>query len=152
MKNIKILTVAGALGLVVCGIAIAQAHRGGTLHHALAQHHGNPAAVVEHLAQAFPKVAAFDVNKDGQLDDAEKEALGKAIADGSLELPMHNAPQGENPTEMLPHIAEMYAYVARYDVNHDGVLDESERAAITRSIENGEFAPHEMHRDGGAAE
>jgi hypothetical protein len=147
MKNIKTLALAGALALVVCGIAIAQVHRGGTMHHRLAQHHGDPAAAVEHLAQVFPKVAAFDANKDGQLDMAEQEALAKALASGTLELRVHMGPQGDAPPAdvLLPHIAEMYAYVARYDVNHDGVLDENEQAEITRAMQNGEFEPHGQH-------
>ena len=150
MKNIKILALAGVLGLVVCGIALAQVHRGGTLNHALAYHHGDAASVVEHLAGVFPKVAAFDTNKDGQLDETEKEALGKALADGSLELPVHPK-EGETPTAemMLSHVAEMYGYVARYDANHDGVLDETEQASIKRAIKNGEFAPHGQPWHGG---
>ena len=106
--------------------------------------------MVEHLAQVFPKVAAFDTNKNGKLEDAEREALAAAIADGSLELPAHTGPNGEKPTAdvLIPHVAEMYAYVAGYDVNHDGALDETERATIKRAIENGEFAPHEPHGHG----
>ena len=154
MKNIKTLVVAGALGLVVCGISIAQVHRGGTLNHVLVHHHGDAASVVEHLALVFPKVAAFDANKDGQLDETEQEALGKAIADGTLELPAHTPPRGERPTAdvMLPHIAKMYAYVARYDANHDGALDETEQAAISRGIQNGEFAPPHLHEDANAGQ
>jgi hypothetical protein len=144
MKNIKTLALTGMLGLVVCAGAIAQVHDGGTPHRNLAQGHGDAAAMVKHFAEMFPKVAAFDVNKDGKLDDTEKGALAKAIADGTLELPAHTAANGEKPTaaEMASHVAEMYAYVAVYDTNHDGVLDETEQAAIKKAIENGEFSPH----------
>jgi hypothetical protein len=144
MKNLKTLALGGMLGLVACGIAIAQVHPSGTPHQGLAQGHGDAASIVKHFAEVFPKVAAFDVNKDGKLDDTEKAAMAKAIADGTLELPAHTGPNGEKLTgqEMASHVAEMYAYVAVYDINHDGVLDETEQAAIKKAIENGEFAPH----------
>jgi hypothetical protein len=148
MKKMKTLAVVGALGLMVCGIAIGQVHPGGgTLNHGAAEHKGDAASIVEHLAQFFPRIAAFDVNKDGKLDEGERAALAKAVADGKVELPVHAGPQGEksNADEMVAHVAEMYAYVARYDTNHDGELDETEKAAIIKAIENGEFAPHGAH-------
>jgi hypothetical protein len=144
MKNIKTLALAGIFGLGVCGTAIAQVHQDGTPHQGMAQGHGDAAAIVKHFAEMFPKIAAFDVNKDGKLDDTEKAALAKAIADGTLEIPAHTGSNGEKLTaqEMAAHVAQMYAYVAVYDANHDGVLDETEQAAIKKAIENGEFAPH----------
>jgi hypothetical protein len=41
---------------------------------------------------------------------------------------------------MANHISEVYPQVARYDANHDGVLDETEQAALKNAIEKGEFA------------
>jgi hypothetical protein len=144
MKNIKTLALAGMFGLGVCGTVIAQVHQDGTPHQGMAQGHGDAAAIVKHFAEMFPKIAAFDVNKDGKLDDTEKAALAKAITDGTLELPAHNGPNGEKLTaeQMAAHVAEMYAHVAVYDVNHDGVLDETEQAALMKAIENGQFALH----------
>lgn len=140
MKNIKRLAVVTALGLAVGGIAIAQVHHG-------AQNHGDAASAVKHLSEVFPLVASFDANKDGKLDETEKGALGKAIADGTLQLPAHTPPHGVKPTAemMVSHLAEMYAQVAPYDANHDGVLDEQERAAIKSAIASGELAPHGQH-------
>jgi hypothetical protein len=155
IKNMKTLVVASALALVVCGNAIGQVHpSGGTLNHGAAEHKGDAASIVEHLAQFFPRIAAFDVNKDGKLDEGEKAALAKAVADGKVELPVHSGPQGEKPSAdvLLAHVAEMYAYVARYDTNHDGELDETEKAAIIKAIENGEFAPHGAHGPEGGGE
>ena len=93
-----------------------------------------------HLAEFFPKIASFDVDKNGKLDDKEKESLRKAIADGTVELPAHT-PHGEKPNveKMVKHICEVYPQVARYDANHDGVLDETEQAALKSAIEKGEF-------------
>jgi hypothetical protein len=141
MKNIKTLAMVGVLGLAVCGLAFAQVHRGGACGHGAMQHFADPASAVEHLAEVFPKIAAFDANKDGQLDEAEKEALGKAIVDGTLQLPAHTPPHGvkPSPATMVNHIADMYARVVLYDVNHDGMLDEAEQAAIKSAIEKGEL-------------
>src|SRR5262245_62011066 len=130
MKNIKRVAIGAVLGFAVCGLAIAQVHRRGGFRHSAGQHHGNPAAVAEHLDEVFPQVATFDSNKDGKLDEREKEALGKALADGTLELAIPTPPNGAKPTAegMLNHVAEMYAYVAGYDLNHDGELDATEKA------------------------
>jgi hypothetical protein len=144
MKNIKQLVAAAVLGLSVCGVAIAQAPSTSGSSPGPAQHHGDPASMVEHLSEFFPQVAAFDANKDGKLDDAEKQALGKALADGKLQLPAHTPPDGEKPSpeKMLNHIAEMYAWVSTFDVNKDGKLDETEKAALKRAIEKGEIPMH----------
>src|SRR5262245_32771132 len=110
MKNIKPVAVVAVLGLAVCGLAIAQVHRSGSFRHSVAHDHGDPASVAEHLSEVFPQVATFDANKDGKLDDAEREALGKALADGKLQLPAHIPPHVSKSAEMmLDHIAEMYA-------------------------------------------
>jgi hypothetical protein len=154
MKNIKRLVIVALLGVAVCGLAIAQVHRNGGSGDGGALHHGDPAAIAEHLGEVFPQVAAFDANKDGKLDDAEKEALGKAIADGKLQLPQHALPHGGKPTPemMLNHITEMYAHVATYDANHDGQLDANEKAALKSAIETGQFAPHGQQPHGGDAQ
>lgn len=151
MKNFNTLAVVAAAGLVACSLAIAQVHDENTSGHD-SQPHGDPAAVAAHLAEFFPKIAAFDVNKNGKLDDKEKESLAKAIADGKIELPAH-MPHGDRPSieKMINHICEVYPLVVRYDANHDGVLDESEQAALKTAIEKGEFAllhGQQPHRSG----
>jgi anti-sigma28 factor (negative regulator of flagellin synthesis) len=138
MKNFKTLAAVVAGSLVVCGLAIAQ---GGNASGHDSQHHNDPAALAAHLAEFFPKIAAFDVDKNGKLDDKEKESLRKAIADGTIELPAHTPPNGEKPNVemMVNHICDVYPQVARYDANHDGVFDETEQAALKSAIEKGEF-------------
>jgi len=139
MKNFKTLAAIIASGLAVCGLATAQVHdENGSSSDP--QHHPDPAAMAAHLAQFFPKIAAFDVDKKGKLDDKEKEALAKAIADGTVELPAH-IPHGDKPNAemMLNHICDVYPQVARYDANHDGVLDETEQAALKTAIEKGQL-------------
>jgi hypothetical protein len=151
MKNIKRLAVVAVLGLAVGGLAIAQVHRNGGFRHGAAHHYGDPAALAKHLGEVFPQIATYDANKDRTLDGAEKEALGKAIADGKLQLPAHTPPNGVKPTaeKMLNHICEMFAYVSGYDANRDGGLDATEQAAIKSAIEKGEFTPHGQHPHNG---
>ena len=89
----KRIVIVGALGLVLCGFAIAQVHRSGGLRHVAGHHgHGNAASMAKHLGEAFPRFARFDANKGGILDTIEKEAVAKAIAGGTLELPAHRPP------------------------------------------------------------
>ena len=99
-----------------------------------------------HLAQFFPKIAAFDTDSNLQLDDQEKASLAKAFADGTVEFPSGHMPPPHGDKDkpdvamMIDHIGEVYPQVARYDANHDGVLDETEQAALKSAIEKGEFA------------
>ncbi len=139
MKNFKTLAAVVAGSLAVCGLAIAQVHDGNASGHD-SQHHPDPASMAAHLAQFFPKIAAFDVDKNGKLDDKEKEALAKAVADGTVELPAH-MPHGDKSDVqmMINHICAVYPQVARYDANHDGVLDEKEQVSLKTAIEKGEL-------------
>jgi hypothetical protein len=152
MKNIYTLAIVTALGLAVTGFAIAQSHDASAHDHGATDKHADPAAVVKHLAEFFPKFASFDLNKDGKLDASEKDSIAKAIADGRLELPAHTPPHGDKASAemMLTHIADMYAQVAKYDANHDGALDASELLALKSAIEKGELTlPHGHHSHDG---
>jgi hypothetical protein len=153
MKHCKTVAIVVAGGLVaVCGLAIAKVHTGNASGHGHGHgygsqqrqdHHGDPASMAAHLAQFFPKIATFDTDKNFQLDEQEKESLGKAIADGTVEFPAgHMPPHGDKPdvAMMVDHIGEVYPQVARYDANHDRVLDETEQAALKSAIEKGELA------------
>src|SRR5689334_12206351 len=93
MKNFKTLATVVAGGLAVCGLAIAQVHDGNASGHD--SQHSDPAAVAAHLAEFFPKIAAFDADKNGKLDDKEKKSLVKAIADGAVEFPNHTPQHGD---------------------------------------------------------
>jgi hypothetical protein len=147
MKHIKTLAVVSVLGLAIGGFALAQGHRALMQHH-----HGDPASATKHLAAAFPMFKPFDANKNGQLDATEKEAVAKALADGTLKIPDHTPPNGTKPNaeKLLNHIAKVYAFLASQDANHDGALDAAEQAAINSAIEKGELARlHENHSDAG---
>src|SRR5690349_17091464 len=95
MKNTKKIIVAGALCLTAGAFAFVQNHltgRGLSEHggHLRAWHHSEPGnsggatAVARHLAEGLSKVVEFDINKDRQLDEAERGALARAIAEGRL--------------------------------------------------------------------
>ncbi len=75
----------------------------------------------------------YDVNHDGQLDAAELAALRKDIEEGKLPPPpggrVGRGPGGPPP---LPK-----DILDKYDLNHDGKLDESERAALQKDIREG---------------
>ena len=46
------------------------------------------------MTTLYAALAAYDVNKDGQLDDTEQAAVTKALADGTLTLPMRRGGGG----------------------------------------------------------
>ena len=151
MKLVKVVAVVAALGLAAGGYAIVQSHHGARGHHQHVQMDG--AELVGHLGKVFGQFAAFDVNKDGQLDAAEKGALGKAIASGALSLPGPTPAKEAFPSEeaRLDHFAAMFAKFAVYDVNHDGELDATELGAVQAAIENGALNfPGAMKNGGGA--
>lgn len=143
MKTSQIILTVTVL-LAAVATTFAQGRPGG----ARGQRPGNPnhptdaAPAVTHLAEAYPKVAPFDANKDGQLDAVEKEALAKAIADGTVQAPAHRSPPaGVTPDAamILNRIAAMYAQVAPYDADHDGALSDSEQTALKADIESGKL-------------
>jgi len=105
----------------------------------------------EALAQTL---ARYDVNHDGQLDQSEMAALQKDIADGKVQQPgpPPGGPQGPGrrgpgpglgfgggpgePGHRLPK-----EILEKYDVNQDGKLDETERAALEQDIRDGKIQP-----------
>ncbi len=82
----------------------------------------------------------YDANHDGQLDQTEMAALQKDIADGKIQPPgpaLGRGPRGPGgpPAHFPKEILD------KYDLNHDGQLDESERAALHQDILDGKIAP-----------
>src|SRR5437868_10542571 len=130
MRHLKVIAAVAAVGMAVAGYAVVQTH------HQMSFGHANPAQMVDHLSKAFAQFATFDADKNGVLDAREKEALAKALADGSLTLPAP-APSKEmfgSDEARLDHFAEMYAKFAAFDANHDGELDATEQAAVRTAI------------------
>ncbi len=79
----------------------------------------------------------YDANKDGQLDATEYAALQQDIKDGKLQPPgpPPGGPMGGWPGRgRMPLPKEL---IEKYDVNHDGKLDETEREALHKDIQAG---------------
>ena len=144
MKNIKTIAVVSALGLAVCSSAIAQGRPGGGQGQRPADAQQPPkdaAAAVAHIAEAYPKIAPFDVNKDGQLDGDERLALGQAMLDGAVEGPANRNPEGDeavHPGIIIQRIASLYGVAFWFDTDEDDSLNEVEQAALKSAIEKGE--------------
>ncbi len=136
MKNLKTFAVATVLGLAACSSAIAQGRPGGA-----PQPSKDAAAAVAHIAEAYPKIAPFDANKDGQFDGDERIALGQSMRDGKVEGPANRNPGGEqaaHPGIIIQRIASLYGVAYWFDANEDGALNEAEQAALKSAIEKGE--------------
>lgn len=144
MKNIKTFAVVTALGLAACTSAIAQGRPAGGKGQGPAGAQQPPkdaAAAVAHIAEAYPKIAPFDTNNDGQFDGDERLALGQAMRDGTVEGPVYRNPEGEqaaHPGIIIQRIASLYGVGYRFDADEDGTLNEAEQAALKSAIEKGE--------------
>ena len=137
MKNIKTLVVATALGLALCSSAIGQGQRPADAQ----QPPKDAAAALAHIAEAYPKIAPFDTNKDGQLDGDERLALGQAMRDGKVEGPANRNPGGAQPAPpgiIIQRIASLYGVAFWFDTDEDDSLNEAEQAALKSAIEKGE--------------
>ena len=144
MKYIKTVAAVAMVALAAGGYAVARSF------HGAGAGQRNVTAMVAHLGEMFPKFAAFDVNKNGQLEGTERESLAKAIADGSLGLPPNMPPKDKFPTAeaQLDHMLEMYGRIAAYDANHDGALDSNEQGALQSAIQDGELSFLKDHSSG----
>lgn len=144
MKNITTIAVVAALGLAVCSSAIAQGRPGGGKGQRPAGAQQPPkdaAAAVAHIAEAYPKIAPFDANKDGQLDGDERLALGEAMREGKVEGPANRNPGGAQPAHpgiIIQRIASLYRIAFSFDKDEDNTLNEAEQAALKSAIEKGE--------------
>ncbi len=72
----------------------------------------------------------YDVNKDGKLDDTERAALEKDIADGKLPAPDAGLPGGRG-RHPLPTTQEI---LAKFDTDKDGMLNETELANFLKEM------------------
>jgi hypothetical protein len=144
MKTIKTLAVVAALGLGVCSSVSAQggpAGGKGQRPSGTQQRPKDAATAVAHIAEAYPKIAPFDVNEDGLFDGDERRALGQAMRDGKVEGPPNRNPEGEqaaHPGIVIQRIAGLYGVALSFDADKDGLLDEDEQAALKSAIESGE--------------
>ena len=118
----------------------------------------DPAEMIKGLSERYSKLATYDTDKNGKLDDTEQAAVAKAIEDGSLKAgpPGRDGagapPKGEGPApkEIASHMAEMYAEIAAYDTDKNGTLSETEQTAVQTAIKEGKVKlPHRGGRGPG---
>jgi len=136
MKNMKTIAFANAPGLAACPSAFAEGRPGGA-----PQPPKDAAAAVAHIAEAYPKIAPFDVNADGQFDGDERLALGKAMAEGKVVGPENRNPEGDeaaHPGIIIQRIAGLYGIAFSFDKDGDDTLNEAEQAALKSAIEKGD--------------
>jgi len=117
--------------------------------------------VVSHIAESYAKLAAFDTNRDAQLDETEKAGVGQAIADGSLRLgpeggmlgrpggPGHRGGPGVGAPQAKEHRAARYAELVAFDTDRNGQLDPAEQVAVVAALESGTLqSPGRPHGPG----
>lgn len=139
MKTAKTLTLIGALSLGLAGAAWAQETdpppppggppSGGP------GFRGPPKEILE----------KYDLNKDGKLDQTERAALRQDVEDGKIAPPpFARGPRGPRGPQGFggPNLDDPPKdLLDKYDANHDGKLDETERAALRRDIRDGKLPP-----------
>lgn len=117
------------------------------------RHAPDPAQAASHVARLYADLAPFDVNNDGQLVEAENEAILAAVEDGSLRVPPHRPPPGDRaeqgrgpeggaptPNRMVHHMSAVYTQVHAFDVDKDATLDGDELTALQAAIASGKLA------------
>jgi hypothetical protein len=135
MKRSSELPLLAALGLALTGFtAYAQSESGNQSPPSPGAPHHRPPPLEQVVTNLLDK---YDVNKDGALDQAELAALRQDLADGKIGPPpgapgMH---RGFGPGPLPKDILD------KYDLNKDGQLDESERAALEKDIQSGKLQP-----------
>jgi Ca2+-binding EF-hand superfamily protein len=138
MKMITKLGLLGALGLAFAGFS------GYAQTEAPAPEPGGPVPGMPHRPPPLGEVLnqiieRYDANHDGQLDATELAALRKDIEDGKIGPPP-GAPGMPRPGARGPGLLPK-EILDKYDLNKDGKLDENERAALRKDIEDGKIQP-----------
>jgi hypothetical protein len=89
-------------------------------------------------------LAIYDADKNGKLDEDERDLLQEDIAAGKFERPpMPPGGRGPGGPGGPAHMGPPKEIVDQYDANKDGRLDDTERAALHADIEAGKIQmPH----------
>jgi len=75
----------------------------------------------------------YDLNKDGKLDEKERAALQKDIEDGKIQPPPGGP--GERARGGPGGAPTAKELLAKFDLNKDGMLDETELAALLKDMQ-----------------
>lgn len=117
--------------------------------------HQMPADVAADMKAFHQKaLAAYDVDKNGTLDQDERAVLHDDVRSGKFSIPAgvrHHIARalghGQGPHGALPP-----EILAKYDLNKDGKLDEKEHIAFAVDIASGKLQPPHPRHGAPAAE
>jgi hypothetical protein len=104
-------------------------------------HRQGPPPPPEMRAYHEKVLAIYDVNKDGALDEDERDVLRADVEAGKFPPPPRMAGgrgAGHPGGRMGPPPPEI---LARYDADKNGKLDDTERAALEKDIADGKLPP-----------
>ena len=96
------------------------------------------AALAAKAAVFYAAVEPFDTNSSGTLESGEQEALATALTAGTVALFGTNHPamfRMQEVTNVTVWAANLYAVVAGFDADQNGILDTSEQTALAAALE-----------------
>lgn len=102
----------------------------------------NAGQLVKHFADAYAKVAPYDADKDGRLNESEREKLGGDILDGRIKPPtMRRGDLSDvpHPGIIIQRVSMLYAAAREFDADKNGTLNKAEQKDLQAAIENGEL-------------
>lgn len=107
-------------------------------------------------ATFYAAVAPFDADLSGALDSTEQTALYTALTNGTVAFLGTNACvfKARDAANVTSWIAALYAQVVAFDADKNGILDDTEQAALAAAFEANTvslplFAPLAPHGHGG---
>jgi Ca2+-binding EF-hand superfamily protein len=138
MKTSKNLALLAAFGMVLAGMSSLRAQPAEAESNQAGPPPGPPHARFGQVLQGV--IRSYDANKDGQLDSAEMAALEQAITDGKIEA---GAPAGPGRRGGPPaHVSK--EIIDTYDTDKDGILSDTERAALRKDVQERKLPPTEV--------
>jgi hypothetical protein len=152
-KTTLLILAAGA-GLLGAIMFAAEKTHSGAASHAKPPHEVPATLAAEMKAFHEKALAAYDVDKNGKLDQDERAVLHDHVRGGKFSIPAavrHHIAQAighhGNSASLPPEI------LAKYDTNKDGKLDEKEHVAFAVDIAAGLVQPpHSRHAAPAAGE
>ena len=89
-------------------------------------------------AVLYAAVEPFDTNNSGTLESGEQETLATALTEGTVALFGTNHPamfRTQEVTNVTAWAASLYAVLAGFDGDQNGILDASEQTALAAALE-----------------
>jgi hypothetical protein len=89
-------------------------------------------------AVLYAAVEPFDTNSSGTLESGEQEALATALTEGTVALFGTNHPamfRTQEVTNVAAWAASLYAVLAGFDADQNGIIDANEQTALAAALE-----------------